>query len=334
MEDFDRGDMDKREQIRDLLTAGVEDFYQAAIAILKNPPGLRSLQFLVVLLVANDLLMRALCDPLLPHGRALELARLALRVDAMADVTLARALADTVETLQEPAELANAARLLNILDEVSNGTRIFSSLMRILRHPDASLRSKAVLIIGRGNKSVKWVHQRLSDSDSRIRANAVESLWGLDTDQSRELLRSMLRDADSRVAGNALLALHMLGERSAIGEIWRMFENPSPTILRNLRMGDGRNGGSAVQRGPRGYVERPLRNGAQAGILSNAKTEIGCRCTGSGTFVLPHGTNHSDRRGEGTAHRAGDRHAAVRGSSPDPADSYRRHRGWQTDHCL
>src|SRR5690349_23376015 len=46
MEDFERGDSDKREQIRDLLTAGVEGFYPAAIAILKNPPGLRSLQFL------------------------------------------------------------------------------------------------------------------------------------------------------------------------------------------------------------------------------------------------------------------------------------------------
>ena len=44
MQDFDRNGMEKRQQIRDLLDAGSENFYRAAIEILKEPAASRGEQ--------------------------------------------------------------------------------------------------------------------------------------------------------------------------------------------------------------------------------------------------------------------------------------------------
>ena len=60
-------------------------------------------------------------------------------------------------------------------------------------------------MIGRGSKSTKWVMGRLSESDPRVRANAIESMWGVDTPEARTLLNFAVSDANNRVAGNALL---------------------------------------------------------------------------------------------------------------------------------
>jgi hypothetical protein len=221
MKEFDRDTGEKRKQIRDLLEAHPDAFYAAAIQILRGPADSRGLQFLVVLLVTNGLLLRALCDPALDREQAMGLARLGLRADSMADVTLARALADGVECCHDTVQLAQASRLLEILDEITDSTRILSSLVRLLRHSHSYLRSKAVLMIGRGNKSTQWLRQRLSDGDARIRANAVEALWGFEGNEVRDLLQSMRLDPDNRVAGNAILGLYLLGDHNMIAEIWR-----------------------------------------------------------------------------------------------------------------
>src|SRR5205085_1468063 len=106
------------------------------------------------------------------------------------------------------------ARLMEILAAISDGARIFPSLVRLLRHPNPHIRSKAVLMIGRGNRSPKWVRQRLADTDSRIRANAAEALWGVNNDEAREILQSLVHDSNNRVAGNAILGLYRLGDCS------------------------------------------------------------------------------------------------------------------------
>ena len=95
------------------------------------------------------------------------------------------------------------------------------------RHSDPHVRSKAVLIIGRGNPASSWLQNRFAEPDPRIRANTVEALWGVDTADARGLLLAAARDDNNRVAGNALLALYRLGEASAEPELRKMAESES-----------------------------------------------------------------------------------------------------------
>ncbi len=218
---FERDARENRELIRGLLDDDRQAFYSSTIEILKTGADSRGAQCLVALLAANDLLLPALCDPTLTREQALSLARAAVRVDSTADIKLARRLADCV-TGGGPVQPMDIGRLLEILGEISDGTRILPSLIRVMRHSDPHLRSKVVLIIGRGNHSVTWAQKRLSEADHRVRANAIEALWGVDTAAARNLLHFATHDQDSRVAGNALIGLYWLGDCSAIPEILKM----------------------------------------------------------------------------------------------------------------
>ena len=63
---------------------------------------------------------------------------------------------------------------------------------------------------------------RLSESDPRVRANAVESLWGVETPEARTLLNFAASDANNRVVGNALLGLYYLGDSSVLAEVIKL----------------------------------------------------------------------------------------------------------------
>ena len=230
MRSFERDVAENRKLIRDQLDDDPEAFYRNAIALLKNADESRGFQHLMVLLVSNGFLLRALCDPSLSKEEAMAFGRAATRANPLADVELARGLADSTAQMDGPVQPETAPRLMEILAEISDGSRIASSLMRLMRHPNPYIRSKAVLMIGRGNLSVKWVRGRLSEADPRIRANAIEALWGVNLPEAVVVLRLALGDGNNRVVGNALLGLHMVGECSAIPEIVKMAGNESPLL--------------------------------------------------------------------------------------------------------
>ena len=210
-----------RKQIRDILDNDRELFYTVSIEILKTMPDCRGGQFLVALLAADGMLLQTLCDPGLSREEALNLGRAARRVEPMVDATLARDLADSAVGAGN-TKITDPARVMDILSEIGDPTRIMGSLMRMMRHPNAYLRSKAVKMIGRGTRSVKWVMGRLSEADPRVRANAIESLWGMDTPETRALLNFAMNDADNRVVGNALLGLYHMGDASALAEVIKL----------------------------------------------------------------------------------------------------------------
>jgi HEAT repeat protein len=228
--DFDRDAVAHRRRISDFLQYQPESFYTATIEILKEDMDSRAVQFLVTLLVSENLLFRALCDTALDREQATALARQAVRVDPALDATLARHLADTAIASPDAAGLGSAERLMEILGEISDRILILPSLMRLLRNANPHLRSKAALMIGRGSRSLTWAKRRLTDSDTRVRANAVEALWGMDTPEARELLDAASRDGNNRVAGNAWLGLYWMGESSSLVELVKMAGHDSPTF--------------------------------------------------------------------------------------------------------
>jgi hypothetical protein len=229
--DFDRDAVIYRKHITEFLQSEPEVFYLTAIEILNRDLDSRAAQYLVVLLLHGNLLFRALCDPVLDRERATALARQAHRGDPSIDVKLARQLADS-----DPAGSGlgpgMAERLLEIVDHISDGRRILPSLMRMLRIDNPFLRSKVVLMIGRSGRSVTWLEKRLKEADTRVRANAIEAMWGIDTKEARELLQWAARDTNNRVVGNALVGLYRLGEISPLAELIEMAGHDSATFRR------------------------------------------------------------------------------------------------------
>ena len=218
---FEADPATSRNRIRDLFDDDRERFYGVSIEILKTCGDCRGAHYLVALFASSGLLLRALCDSALSREDALSLGRAAKRVDPLADVVLARNLADSA-TASGTVQIADPARLMDILCEIADPGRIMPSLMRMMRHPNSHLRSKAVKLIGRGSLSAKWVMGRLSESDPRVRANAVESLWGVDTPEARTLLSFAANDGDNRVVGNALLGLYYLGDTSTLMDVMKL----------------------------------------------------------------------------------------------------------------
>jgi HEAT repeats len=213
--------------IRQFLEEDAEAFLRAAMTVLKKEPDSPGIQFLIAVLVESGLLLQVLTDPGLSRERALEVARAAMAHDSMTDVILARLMAQSLSGPDEELSAEQTGRIMEVLGEISDGSRIFSSLVRLLRHPNSSVRSKAVLMIGRGSRSTRWVRHRLEDADPRVRANALEGLWGVKTNEARELLQSLVHDPNNRVAGNAILGLYRLGDPSVIPELMALARHES-----------------------------------------------------------------------------------------------------------
>jgi hypothetical protein len=64
------------------------------------------------------------------------------------------------------------------------------------------VRSKAALLIGRISRNSQWAEQGVSESDRRVGASAVESLWGMNTAAAREAFFRAARDEHHRIAAN------------------------------------------------------------------------------------------------------------------------------------
>jgi HEAT repeats len=215
-----------RDQIRGLLEQAPQQFQDGVVRVMKSTTAnARGVQFMVGLLAGSDSMIPTLCDPALNLEEAVSLARMALQLDPTLDAVLAKKLADATA---QGAPIRNAGRLMDILGRISSGSRITSSLMRLWRSSDPQMRSKAVLLIGRGSRNIQWAQSRLAETDPRLRANAVEALWGADTAEAKEFLRAAAGDGHNRVAGNALLALYRMGDTWVVPELFKMAAADSP----------------------------------------------------------------------------------------------------------
>lgn len=214
--------------MRQYLEDQPDAFLKNAVRLLLKQPENHGTRYILGLLAERGLLLRVLCMPGFTSEQALAMARAAIGAAPAADRVLARGFADLIEEPGAAGDLDNVTRLMEILIEVCDSARIFPSLVRLLRHPNPHLRSKAVLVLGRHSRSTQWVRHRLDDADPRIRANALEALWNVDTPQAQELLLGLIHDDNNRVAGNALLGLYRLGQPVAITEIFAMAEHESP----------------------------------------------------------------------------------------------------------
>ena len=221
------GEAGNQRRIEGLLGNDPDLFYRGALEALRTQEQSHGLRFLVGMLINNNLLEPLLCEGSLHVEQAVAAVRMAIQLDPMVELSVARHLAEGVTAGTRPLLAANASRLLDILARVSDGTRILPSLARLLHSSDAGLRSKAALMMGRSNRSATWVQSRMSDADPRLRANAIEGLWGVETEEARDLMLAALRDSNNRVVGNALYGLYAMGESAALTETIKLAAHPA-----------------------------------------------------------------------------------------------------------
>jgi hypothetical protein len=121
---------------------------------------------------------------------------------------------------------------LEILDAISERDRLVLNVLRLLKHENPKLRSKAALFIARRRPHLRWVSDLSQEPDARVRANTLESLFGIQEPFILPLFRQHVNDENNRVAGNAILGLYQLGETASIQHVEQMAKDERP-LFRN-----------------------------------------------------------------------------------------------------
>jgi HEAT repeat protein len=214
--------------MREMLESDGSTFTQQALALLKTVSADPGSNYVLTLLLRDASLLSKLCDPdLFSLTEATEIARRLQKLDPSFDVRIIKQIASAASNADK-LTAATAERLLEIMAAFSDLSRILPVLAELLKHPSPRIRSKAVLLIGRASASAKLAESHLKEADRRVRANAIEALWGNASSEARTILSAAVSDSNNRVAANAALVLYKLDETCCIPVILDMAENPSP----------------------------------------------------------------------------------------------------------
>jgi hypothetical protein len=216
--------------IRDFATEFPNFFAPAALSILKTwdeSPGQR---FLASVVLRDPKFLRSLIDPWrYNRSEASALFKRLLAIDQALDVRLARCLPNRNGVGQEGFTAQMFYRALDILDDTSRSYRMVPILHHLIEYPDPRISAKAVLVIGRRLQNASWAARQLKiRTDNRMRANALEALWGIDGVEVRDLMRCYVQDENNRVAASAVYGLYLLHEPEIESPMLGMAKHPQP----------------------------------------------------------------------------------------------------------
>jgi hypothetical protein len=174
-------------------------------------------------LMDTGVLAHALSDPeILTLPDAVRLARAAAKLDRRIDEKLLNRLTGSSRKWPDQVPESETARVLEVIDEVSDCRRLVMPLMKFLKLPQKHLRSKVVKLIARASQNSDWAEVLLTDTDPRVRANLIDGLAVQSGHQIDLLLRAAAKDPHHRVAMTALLGLCQRGDESSCAEIRRL----------------------------------------------------------------------------------------------------------------
>jgi hypothetical protein len=209
-----------RKLLRQMAEEVPNQFFTHTLNHLEKPEESHANRLLTVLLMRQPSLFEFIADPsMATRDRASRLVRRIMKYDASFDVKVARRLPDrSGMNHREAFKGLRAARILDVLDEVSEGRRLLPVLYHLVDSCDPKLSEKATLFVGRRVRTPEWAARQLLRPDPRARANAVESIWGVDEPEAVALLQHCVNDSHNRVAGNALMGLYIL-ERPGVDAV-------------------------------------------------------------------------------------------------------------------
>jgi hypothetical protein len=132
--------------------------------------------------------------------------------------------------------------VLDLLEAVSEGDKLVPQALKLLRHNNPKIRSKAALFIGSRTQNLTWAASRSQEFDGRVRANILESLSGLNSELVHQLFGNHIGDENNRCRGNALLGLYQLGDAAAIPLVYEMARHPEARFRNTCAWLMGRTG--------------------------------------------------------------------------------------------
>jgi len=124
-------------------------------------------------------------------------------------------------------------RGLEVLGGMLDETRLVPFMRPFLRSKDSQIASKSVLILGRQSRSLAWMTSIHAESDDRIRANLVESLWARREPEVELVLQGALRDPHHRVVANAVYGLYLMDSNAWAAGLDRLLHSHDPIARRS-----------------------------------------------------------------------------------------------------
>ena len=175
----------------------------------------------------------AYLDQLLdPNLIPVEAARIALEAFRVSDPQFSSKFAVVLSPNGRNVSAAVLRRALKLLVGLSTYDSFIPQLQVLAKHSDKRVNSMAVKALCRARPNKSLIDRYLHAEDVRVRANALEALWHLKTDEVKAVFEECLGDPDHRVALNAVVGLHYLGSSRAISLLENFAESPSDLFRR------------------------------------------------------------------------------------------------------
>ena len=201
-----------------------KQFLEYAAGVLLERPASRALKFITNLALSAGLIEYLLAIYGASRKQALALAQKALACEPTLDKQILEFLRRPV-----PNELEEIAAIqvgLDILSDLSTDDRLVPGVLKLLKHASPKVRSKAALFIGNRTQNLAWAANLTKEYDARVRANILESLFGINSEFVLQMFRSNVADDNCRIAGNAVLGLYLLGDVASVSLIHQMVKHP------------------------------------------------------------------------------------------------------------
>jgi len=246
------------------LNKNPDAFRTAAFDIIREGIDPSLADYLTALLAHHYLLVPWLIRPeFFTVEQAIRISERLVKYDPTAASTFTHLLSDMALRLDVHED--TVLRILAILGAVSAHPST-PLLTRFLNSANERVRSKAALLMGRVNHSVRWVENQLRQPDSRLRANALESLWGVATAEACAMFREAAKDGAPRVAGNAAAALYKAGQVDSLALLTELMDRPEPAWQATAAWAMGESGDARFVK----HLERAAQS-ALAGPKENAQ---------------------------------------------------------------
>lgn len=206
-----------KRSVRELFLSSPAGFYSATMNLLKQDAAQPGSEELAALLNENGLVLEVLCEPAaLPADVAVSVARSAFLTDPQLDLKLLRSVMPEGTSTAQASDVDRLERVLAVVDAISDGTRLVTSLMRLLRHPHERVCSKVSRLVARAHRNAEWFASQMSNPDPRVRANTIEGLlYGGLSDRELADLWQYVLDGNHRVSTTTLLVLYLNGRKEA-----------------------------------------------------------------------------------------------------------------------
>ena len=119
------------------------------------------------------------------------------------------------------------SRALALLDSMGDYSILLPWIRSLTSSPDKHIRSKAAKSLCKLRPNTAVIQRQLKSEDPRVRANAVEALWHVQSEDAILIFQEAMSDPHHRVVLNAVVGLYYQNPERSFPLLLRIAEHPS-----------------------------------------------------------------------------------------------------------